>query len=309
MNSENLRARRRFQAALDTLLEQVKEDRHILAAVLCGSLSHDQVYERSDIDLVLVCADDRKMKGLDVALVVDNINIHTVVVPRDSFKKTVEGAARNSGAHSLYAKSKLMFTRDPSIQGMFDRIQRLGGRDTEIQLLTSGCAVAGNLYKARKWLVTREDLELTSLWLLYAATPLAQIEAGLAGEIIGREVITQGQRLNPELFQVVYTGLLNRKKTRRGVGLALDRAEEYLRSKAPLLFKPILVYLQQEGDACSATDINHHFHRSFGIGHVTTACEYLADIGIVDKVSTPVKLTTLSQMEVDELAFFYNGEG
>ena len=309
MTNANLRARQRFQAALDTLLDQVREDRHILAAVLCGSLSHDQVYERSDIDLVLVCADDRKMKGSDVALVVDDINIHTVVVPRDSFKKTVEGAARNSGAHSLYAKSKLMFTRDPSIEGMFDRIRHLGGRDSEIQLLNSGCAVAGYLYKARKWFVTRGDLELTSLWLLYAATPLAQIEAGLAGEIIGREVITQGQRLNPGLFQLVYTGLLNRKKTRRGVGLALDGAEEYLRRKARLLFKPILAYLQEEGDACSATAVNHHFERSFGVAYVTTACEYLADIGIVDKVSTPVKLTTLSRMEVDELAFFYDGDG
>ena len=36
-----------------------------------------------------------------------------------------------------------------------------------------------------------------------------------------------------------------------------------------------------------------------------TVCEYLADAGIVDKVSTPVKLTTNSQMEVDELAFYY----
>jgi hypothetical protein len=30
---------------------------------------------------------------------------------------------------------------------------------------------------------------------------------------------------------------------------------------------------------------------------------------MIDKVSTPVKLTTRSQMEVDELAFFYQGGG
>ncbi len=70
MTSANLSPRRRFQAALDTLLEQVRDDRHILAAVLCGSLSHDQVYERSDIDLVLVCADGRKMKGSDLARII-----------------------------------------------------------------------------------------------------------------------------------------------------------------------------------------------------------------------------------------------
>jgi uncharacterized protein len=43
-----------FTERLDALVEQVKEDRSVLAAILCGSLSHDTVWARSDIDLVLV---------------------------------------------------------------------------------------------------------------------------------------------------------------------------------------------------------------------------------------------------------------
>ena len=37
-------------------------DRSILAAILCGSLSHDIVWEKSDIDLTLVTIDDKKVK-------------------------------------------------------------------------------------------------------------------------------------------------------------------------------------------------------------------------------------------------------
>ena len=300
--------RERFQSALDRLIEQVREDRHILAAILCGSLSHDEVYDRSDIDLVLVCSDDRKTKGHGVSLVVDDVNIHTSVTPRTSFKKAIEGADRNSVQHSLYAKSTLLFTRDPTIAALYEEIQRLGTRDTDMQLLRSGAGAAYGLYKARKWLVTRGDLELTSFWLLNTATSLAQIEAGLEGEVIGREVIPQGQRLNPQLFQVIYTDLLNKKKTKRAVGLALETAEEYLERKARRLFKPVFAYLQAQGDACSATAIDHHFERNHGVGGAVMACEYLADIGLIDKVSTPVKLTTRSRMEVDELAFFYAGD-
>ena len=51
----------RFNAALDALIEQVKEDRSVLAAILCGSLSHDTVWDKSDIDLVLVTIDDKKV--------------------------------------------------------------------------------------------------------------------------------------------------------------------------------------------------------------------------------------------------------
>jgi hypothetical protein len=63
-----------------------------------------------------------------------------------------------------------------------------------------------------------------------------------------------------------------------------------------------------EGEERSATAINHHFDRNHGIDNAVMACEYLADIEVIDKLSTPVRLTTRSQLEVDELAFFYDGE-
>ena len=49
----------KFSAALDALIEQVKRDRSILAAILSGSLSHDTVWAKSDIDLVLITVDDK----------------------------------------------------------------------------------------------------------------------------------------------------------------------------------------------------------------------------------------------------------
>jgi hypothetical protein len=41
---------------------------------------------------------------------------------------------------------------------------------------------------------------------------------------------------------------------------------------------------------------------------VTTACEYLADRGLIAKASTPVHLTKKSNILVQELAFVYLGE-
>jgi uncharacterized protein len=44
------------------------------------------------------------------------------------------------------------------------------------------------------------------------------------------------------------------------------------------------------------------------VSGVTTACEYLADRGLIGKASTPVHLTKKSNVQVQELAFFYTGE-
>ena len=60
---------KKFTEALDDLVAQVRKDRSILAAILCGSLSHDTVWAKSDIDLVLVTIDDKKLeKAQPVAL-------------------------------------------------------------------------------------------------------------------------------------------------------------------------------------------------------------------------------------------------
>src|SRR5262249_40625996 len=103
---------RKFSEALDALVEQVKRDRSILATILCGSLSHDTVWAKSDIDLVLVTIDDRKVEREGFSLWADGINVHAFLLPRAEFRRTAEGAIRNSFMHSLLAKGRLLYTHD-----------------------------------------------------------------------------------------------------------------------------------------------------------------------------------------------------
>lgn len=302
------KAKARFEAALEDVIQKVREDRHILAGVLCGSLSHDVVWDKSDIDLILICSDDKKTKSHSLALVSDDINIHANIIPRNDFKKSIEGTSRNSFMHSLISKSRLLFTTDPTIEDLYNGINRLGDHDRQIQLFKSATAVTGAYYKAQKWAYVRKDLDYAALYILYAATPLAQIEVGLARQIISREVIPQAMELNPDFFQIIYADLLNKKKTKKAVHGAIDAIHTYLSSKAKVVFRLMLDYLDQEGDVRSASEISHHFERAYGTESAIMACEYLADLEIIEKASTPAKLTTRSQVNVDEMAFFYSRE-
>jgi len=166
----------RFAAALASLIDEVKRDRSILAAVLCGSLSHDTVWAKSDIDLVLVTVDDKKVESGGKALYSDGVNIHALLMPRTGFRQLVEGATRNSFAHSFLTKGRLLYTHDPTIEDLCAALPGIGERDTGLQLLRAATYALPPLYKARKWLLTRGDLEYTALWILYSATALARIE-------------------------------------------------------------------------------------------------------------------------------------
>src|SRR5262245_66527616 len=104
-----------FAAALDALIRQVRKDTSIVAAILCGSLSHDTVWARSDIDLVLVTIDDRKVTVGDIPLYADGVNVHALLIPRTDFRKIVEGSLQGSFMHSFLAKGRLLYTHDPTI--------------------------------------------------------------------------------------------------------------------------------------------------------------------------------------------------
>ena len=297
--------RQKFTEALDALIEQVKEDRSILAAILCGSLSYDAVWAKSDIDLVLVTIDDKKAPQSGLSLYADGVNVHAFLMPRAEFRKTVEGSIHNSFMHSFLAKGRLLYTHDQTIADLCERLQEIGERDLQVQLLRAATAALPPIYKAHKFLVTRGDLDYAALWILYSATPLARIEVIGARLLADREVIPQAMKLNPAFFKTIYSDLLNSKKTRKGVQTALDAIDIYVAERAATLFAPVIAHLREVGEARSCSEIEDHFKRNFDVEGVTTACEYLADQGLIGKASTPVRLTKKSNVEAQELAFFY----
>jgi predicted nucleotidyltransferase len=47
-----------YQAAFDSLVEKAKEDEYVLSVLLCGSLSYDKVWQKSDLDVIIITRDD-----------------------------------------------------------------------------------------------------------------------------------------------------------------------------------------------------------------------------------------------------------
>src|SRR6266700_2604641 len=128
----------KFNAALEELVAEVKRDKSILAAVLCGSLSRDVVWVKSDIDLLLITADDKKTESTGVALYANGVNVHGLLMSRTQFRRIAEGSLRNSFMHSFITKGRVLYTHDDTISALCAQLREIGERDTQIQLLRAG---------------------------------------------------------------------------------------------------------------------------------------------------------------------------
>src|SRR4051794_38574197 len=94
--------------ALDRLMAKVEKDTTIVAAVLVGSLAYDTVWERSDIDLMLV-TEEARQKDEGVCLVELDVIIHANLITRSQFRKVLEGSTQGSFHHSMLGKGQMLF--------------------------------------------------------------------------------------------------------------------------------------------------------------------------------------------------------
>lgn len=294
----------RFQNALAAFVERVRADDKIVAAVLFGSLSYDTIWEYSDIDIYLVCKDEKRpIEGF--CLVEEGVNIHAVIYPRSKFRQMLEGSLQGSFFHSTVVRSTLLFSHDDALREAYENARHLGEKDRQIQLLRVATGLLPFLVKAEKWLTVKHDPNYAFVWLMHVVVGLAQIDVLLNGEIPGREVIHQALRTNPLLFHALYTDLIEGEKTPERLRQALDLVHGYLDDHLRTLFRPLLDYLKEEGVARTNRQLDEYFSKRFQVEFLSLAYEWLADKGILMKVGVPIRLTETSRVTVDEAAYLY----
>lgn len=293
------------EEALRAFAARVERDQTVVAAILYGSLAYDDVWEKSDIDILIV-TDEEKAANKEYNLVEGGVDIHANVVRRGEFKQRIERSLGGGWAQSILERSRLLFCKDESIRAYYDDVRHMGSRDRAYRLL-SAAGVLPALTKAEKWLVVKGDVTYSSLWIMYTINDLAAIEVVRQGETPGREAIAQALRHNPAFFRAIYSDFISAPKDAASVRAVIDLIHAYLDEHARELFRPILDYLQEAGGSRTVTELNEHFAHYAQVEGLTSAYEWLADKGIIRKVAAPLRLTVKSKVYVDEAAYYYDG--
>lgn len=297
---------KQYYEAVDSLVNKVQEDPNVLAAIVAGSFSHAQVWEKSDLDVEIIGKDGIRPTKDFFSLVENGVNIHANLTPRNSFKKSIESAQQGSFLHSYFSHSKLLFSRDQSITEWYDKNasrDSIGERDKQLQLINVMDDTLPSLIYAEKQFYVNKDLIASFLTILHVVEGLARIEVLLNNEIPAREVIQPALEYNPEFFEKAYTELINCKKNEKVIEDTLNEINGYIEERL-FIFQPILDYLTEQRGPRTNSEMNDHFHHKFRNASVDIICQWLAWKGIIKQVSSPIKLTVKSQVAVEEPAYY-----
>ncbi|MXV77265.1 hypothetical protein F4X73_07880 [Candidatus Poribacteria bacterium] len=297
-----------YYEAVDMLVERVKADPNMLAMIVAGSFSYAQVWEKSDLDVEIIGKDGIRPRESFFSLVENDVMIHASLTPRSLFKRAIESAQEGSFMHSYFSHSTLLFSRDDSIKEWYDKNasrDSIGERDKQLQLLNVIAGTLPTLIYAEKQFYVNRDIITCFLSLLSVVESLARIEVLLNNEIPAREVIQPALEYNPDFFGHVYTDLINCEKNDKVIQDALDAVNAYI-DEREFIFQPILDYLEEQKGPRSNSELNAHFHTKFDDASVDVLCQWLAWKGVIQQVSTPIRLTVKSQITLEEPAYYYD---
>ena len=292
--------------AVETLCERLKKDANVLAVIVMGSLSYDQVWEKSDIDMDIIVNDNCKLNPV-LCLIEDDIYFNGKVQTRTDFRKSIGQSSQVSITHSIYSLATMIYCKDEALKELFESIgdtNEIGERDKSYTLMTYMETVLWRLYKAEKWLKVKSDVRYSYLWIFESLRPIAAIEVILNNNIPSREVIQQALKYNSPIIEKLYKGLMDERKNSINISQAIDMIYEYLREHMDIICKPILDYFNKSTEIKPLSTIVQDFNKNMRAEMICVICEWLCEEGFLVKDISETHITSKSNTIVYEPAYF-----
>lgn len=291
----------RYMAAVESFVSKVKGDPNVIAVIVSGSLAYDVIWEKSDIDMTLIIR-DQILSNDSYCIVEDGITINVYLSPRSGFKRYMERNIGGSWFQSYMSKGKIVYTTDDSLYEYYEDIRRVGADDMAMSMVYLAGELIANRDKCKKWLTARKDPLYAQFFLLLCAETTARMEVCSRQLTIGRDSIQKAMQLAPDAIGPLYTDAMSHHMTEQEINSCIEHIDRYLLDKLDIFKKPVLEFMADQ-QIKTMTLISKHFHAECHF--MIEVFDYLAQIGVIEKVSKTIRITPKSRMAVEEIGYLY----
>jgi len=306
---EDKNLRQKFDTALESLLNKIEPDNSILAVFVLGSYTNGIVWEKSDIDMVIVTKEEKVLQNL-IVIRENEVQINAYIISRNDYRRNQQRFLQGSMVHHMLSTSKLIRSSDRGISEFNRDMFSVADRDRELQILIRSEMLMGGMFKIKKTLYVEESLEKSINWVINATQEIARILIFLEGKIPGRDILTQAQEVSTnEILDNIILHVFKKGFSEQSVEYALNLIEKFLVQNTPIFFKPLFDYLKEGIGERTHSELDLHFQKATGFRGLTLveSITWLSDQAILMLGVKPKRITARSRVTVDETTIFYIG--
>lgn len=291
--------RKRFEDALQSFTDRLRPDPNVIAVILCGSLSNDTVWEKSDMDVGVVVR-EQNLPVTSFCAEEDGLIINVDIKKEFDFKRMLEKSLGSGFLYSYYAKARIVYTKDESLRDYLASAQNVGADDRALIFFQMATGMIYYIEKTEKWLTVKKDPQYAQLWILKAAEHYANMRLVLDGRPPSREAILKVMEYAPERIEHVYLRPMRGYMSLGEIKDSLDYFKKFLEDNIELIKKPVMEFMS-DGEVHTVTALVKRFGcSSHDIYHVF---DFLAQMGVVGRMSEAAAVTPRSKKAIDEVVF------
>lgn len=286
MEDQNLREK--CNDIVEKMKTSLYENKQCIAAYLLGSVSHDKIWEWSDIQFAVVLDDGYKGKPY-YKLIEDGMFVAVGVYTLTSFKNFINSTDIDNYIWKAFSKSTKLFSGDLLLDELFEEAFYIGDVDREKEMLLGFSGAVYYLNKSEKNMYIKENLDNVIYFIPQIVENIAYIEIIKNKKIPERELIPQAKRLNPDLFEKIYDPLFQTIVNGDLLKEILNACVDYLEGITEMVYQPVISHLEQHGNLENFKYVTRS--HGFGLNY-----DWLVRVGIAERYGIPEKVPFLKEM-------------
>ncbi|MBU5454260.1 nucleotidyltransferase domain-containing protein [Caproiciproducens sp. MSJ-32] len=244
-----------YQNAYNKIIKTIKENKNTLAIFVYGSMVNGDIWDGSDIDLLVVYKKDFD-KIRDIYSEVDKVPVHIKILSKASLIKDYFKDINKRVIENTLMSSKLVYSKDSEITDLYQKKLYLADDNKEKWYLV----YLGNFLKEIG--ICKKYLSNGGIYTAYevsfrALNNFSNIYLSLNNYRVSKDAINMVCKLNDEFDEKV-RGLLYSENKENYIIELIETMEKYIVGNLDIFGKEIIDFLDKHKEKFSSYQIKHH---------------------------------------------------
>lgn len=242
-----------YQKAFNSVIEELKADENIQAAMVFGSMVSGDLWDESDIDFFVIT--NRPVENIqNIYMEENNISVHIKLMSKDEFKKFYERNLRGDFLHRIFASSRLVFSKNMEITSIYD-----GGRYyPDIDRKRWDMVYLGDLLKEIG--VCKKYLYNNRIYTAYSAAVncmegFSKMFLNSSGYMISNDAMILTMNLNEEFKNEIKRLFFDKSNIEENIKKSIKYIEGYVQDNLKEITSILLEYMAHKNKALSSEEI------------------------------------------------------
>lgn len=290
-----------YQDACEIALTKFKNNDKVLAIVVYGSIISGDIWEKSDIDFLVISKEENKMDTIHSKIL--DVPMHINYISKDIFVDSYNNMLKGGTFHKAFFMGKLVYCIDETIEEIHNSTRFYSDRDKSIRNIEILCNLLNSMHFAKKYMMTGKH-ETAFQWCVEVLKNYARILMNSNGHITDNDILSFAVNMNTNVENIFVT--LNDDKPILGrLNYIIESTEKFISLNAEIIAKPLILYLRQHRKPFSSADIQGSEEFKQVDADINILLETLSSMGLIKEKSRKY-MTGGNQYLIDEIVYYVN---